>query len=325
VKIKKEKYSFSKQEIEILKQIVTENLALSQIRERLSIKPNLLSHYIKDLQQKQIIRIGQELRSEENAVNSRKNVGYQDNKHSLMLKELLMRYSQVKWENVLSGLGLDVLFQIATGSDSLKESMSLVTFWRYSRNLMALGIVAYNDEKLQINDRFSLLKDFLDEYQAFIIRNLVASVSSNAVLLWQKDSECLIRVPKLAQIDRKGFVKTATSRLQDFGIQLTSDFDVYFYSKGKREIHLEDVILHMLLIEKENVRYNTYCLLLLKKYLSQIDENYLMNKAIWYDLNLQINAMLEFLKTKGIRTGQGLPTWNEFGAKMREYEIEAVA
>jgi hypothetical protein len=143
-------------------------------------------------------------------------------------------------------------------------------------------------------------------------------------MLWQKDFECLIRVPKTTRISQKGFMKTATSCLQNFGIQLISDFDIYFYSKRKTGIRLEDVILHTLLVERGNVRYVTYSLLLLKKELKQVDKNYLLKKAIWYDLSLQINAMLEFLRTRGTRTGFGLPTWNELMIKMREYEVEAV-
>jgi hypothetical protein len=243
----------------------------------------------------------------------------------LILKELLTKYSHIKWENVLSGLGIDVLFQILTDSYDIKESISPATFWRYSRDFMALGIVVETGENLQINDRFSLLKDFLDEYQTFMIKTIVSSVSSNAIMLWQKDFECLIRVPKTTQVTQKGFSKTASSRLQDFGIQLISDFDIYVYSKRKTAIRVEDIILHTLLIERENVRYVTYCLLLLKKEMKQIDKNYLLKKAMWYNLSLQINTMLEFLRTRGTRSGSGLPTWNEFMVKMREYQIEAVA
>jgi len=326
VKTKKAKYAFSKQEIKILKEITGENHSLTQIREILSIKPSLLSHYLKKLQEKHIVKIQQGAVSFKGKfANSRKSMLFQETKHSLTLRELLTKYSHIKWENVLSGLGIDILFQILTGSSSIKESVSPATFWRYSKKFMALGIVADNGENLQINDRFSLLTSFLDEYQNFIIKTIISSASSDAIVLWQKDFECLTRVSKATQVSHGGFTKTATSRLQDFGIQLVSDSDIYFYSRRKTGICLEDIILHTLLIERGNVRYATYGLLLLKKELKQVDKDYLLKKAVWYDLSLQINAMLEFLRTKGIRTGSGLPTWNEFMVKMREYEVEAEA
>lgn len=106
MKTKKEKYAFSKQEIEILKEIASGNHTLSQIREKLSIKPSLLSYHLKKLQEKRIIKIQQgAFALEGNFANSRKSVLFQDTKHSLILKELLVKYSHIKWENVLSRLG----------------------------------------------------------------------------------------------------------------------------------------------------------------------------------------------------------------------------
>jgi DNA-binding MarR family transcriptional regulator len=325
VKTKKEKYAFSKREIEILKVIANDNHILSQIRERCSIKPSLLSHYLKKLQEKDIIRVQQvALSTEMNFANSRKSIFFRDTKHALLLKELLTKYSHIKWEDVLPGLGIEVLFQILAGAYSIDQSVSSITFWRYSRIFMALGIVTCSGEDLQINDRFSLLSNFLEEYQSFIIKAIVSSVSESAIVLWQKDFECLIRLPKTTEISRSDFVKTATSCLPDYGIQLMSDFETYFFSKRKTRICLEDIILHTLLIERGNVRYVTYSLILLKKELAQVDKDYLLKRATWYDLGLQINAMLEFLRTRGARTGSGLPTWNELMAKMREYEDEAL-
>jgi hypothetical protein len=153
-----------------------------------------------------------------------------------------------------------------------------------------------------------------------------SSCFSNSTLSFPSSHTILSnKTPKKTLVSQKGFTKTATSRLQDFGIQLISDFDIYFYSKMKTEVRLEDVILHILLVERGSVRYATYSLLLLKKEQNIIDNDYLLKRAIWYDLSLQINAMLEFLRTRGARTLSGLPTWNEFIAKMSEYNIEAVA
>ena len=323
--MRKENYTFSKQEIEILKQIANGNNALTQIREKLSMTPSLLSHYLKKLEGKYLIKTQHESSFDRSISSSRKSIVFQNTKHSLILKELLTRYSHIKWESVLRGSGIDVLFQILNDSTNIKENISAVTFWRYSRNFMALGIIVDTYEKLQINERFSLLKDFLIEYQKFIINSITSSITDKVTMLWQKDFECLIRVPKTTQVTEKGFTKTATSRFQDFGIQLTSDFDVYFYSKRRTAIILEDVILHTLLIEKRNVRYVTYSLLLLKKEQKRVNKEYLLTEATWYDLNLEVTAMLEFLRTRGTRTGTEFPTWNEFANKLKEYQMETVA
>lgn len=133
----------------------------------------------------------------------------------------------------------------------------------------------------------------------------------------------MIRVPKNVRVPEKNLLKTATSRLNDFGIQLLSDFDIYFYSRRKKIIRVEDVILHTLLLEKNNVRYVTYSLLVLKKNAKRVDKEYLLKEAQRLGLGLQINAMLQFLKTKGKRGGLTLPSWSEFVSRAKEYVVVA--
>lgn len=315
MKRKLENYTFSKMEIKILREIARENHSLSLLKKNLPIKPNLLSYSLKRLLEKRLIVFKTKREK------SRKYVYFGDSKHASLLKELLVTYSHVEWENILAGLGIEVLFEVLNYPQITFENFSIVTFWRYSKDFMALGIMKFDYEGYGINPRFSTLVGFLTEYQGFLLDTLVSSVSEGAVTLWQKDFECLFRVSKDSVLPQDAFLKTATSRLQDFGIPIFSDFDVYFYSKKKKNIRPEDVILHTLLIERDNVRYVTYSLLLLKKGWRRIDKEYLMKEAQRLDLGLQVNAMLQFLETGGARTGLTLPTWTEFAAKAKEYRV----
>jgi hypothetical protein len=174
----------------------------------------------------------------------------------------------------------------------------------------------------EINPRFSLLKDFLMEYQRSILEALVRSVSERAVILWQRDLECLIRLPKDINISQKGFLKTAISLFDEFSLPLMTDFSIYFYSSNKERIRVEDAILHTLLIDRDNPRYTLYSLLLLKKQWIKIDKEYLLKEAQRLELSLLVNAMFQFLETKGVRRGLMLPTWEEFVAKADEYGVK---
>jgi hypothetical protein len=322
VRSKLEDYTFSEQEIRILKEIARENHLLSSIRKSVSIRPSLLSHYLRRLSRKNLIESRKlSLSLEPKAEKSGKYLYFSDSKHALLLKELLLKYDHINWENILSGLGIEVLFQILAEHHVNFKNFSHVTFWRYSKDFMSRGIVDADGDLFHINSRFSLLADFLREYQQFIMSRLVRSLPQPAVVLWQKDFECLIRLSKNLRIDNSEFQKTATSCLQDFGIQLTSDFEVYLYSQRKKTICIEDVLLHTLLIERDNIRYVTYALLLLKKEAKRINKEYLLEEANWFDLGLQVNAMLEFLRTKGVRGGLTLPTWAEFADKARDYGV----
>jgi len=306
-------YTFNKLEIRILKEISKGNHSLSQIRNTLLIKPSLLSYNLKKLLQKGIIKaIGK---------GPQKKVYFDNSKHASLFRELLLLYDHIKWENILSSLAIEVLFQVSNNSEISFRTLSKVTFWRHVRNLKAHGILESDNNRYSINPRFSVLKEFLIEFQHFLISTLIRSISESAVILWQKDFECLIRTHKKLNVPKKNFFRTGTSNLHDFGIPILSDFDIYFYSKNKDTIRAEDVILHTLLIDRDNVRHVLYSLLLLKKEWKGINEEYLLREAQKLDLSLLINAMFQFLRTHGKRKGLTLPTWEEFITKAKEYEV----
>lgn len=316
MKKKLRKYTFNRLEIKILKEVARGNHSLYLLKKFLVIKPNLLSYNLKKLLQKGLIKV------EKKEKRLGKCVYFDNSKQALLFRELLLRYDHIKWENILSGLAIDVLFQTIDKSELTFKNFSKATFWRYMRDLMSHGIITRSeDDFYEINPRFSILKDFLIEYQRFLLDAIVRSVSASAVILWQKDLECLIRVPKDVNISQKSFLRTAISRFNDFGLPLITDFDIYFYSSNMETIRVEDVILHTLLIERDNPRYTLYGLLLLKKQWRRINKEYLLKEAQTLDLSLQLNAMFQFLKTQGVRRGLALPTWEEYLAKAKEYKV----
>jgi len=316
MKKKLRKYTFNRLEIKILKEVARGNHSLYLLKKFLVIKPNLLSYNLKKLLQKGLIKV------EKKEKRLGKYVYFDNSKHALLFRQLLLRYDHIKWENILSGLAIDVLFQTIDKSELTFKNFSKATFWRYMRDLMSHGIITRSeDDFYEINPRFSILKDFLIEYQRFLLDAIVRSVSASAVILWQKDLECLIRVPKDVNISQKSFLRTAVSRFNDFGLPLITDFDIYFYSSNMETIRVEDVILHTLLIERDNPRYTLYGLLLLKKQWRRINKEYLLKEAQTLDLSLQLNAMFQFLKTQGVRRGLALPTWEEYLAKAKEYKV----
>jgi len=299
--------------------LVSENHSLFLIRKELSIKPSYLSKNLNQLRNKGIIRF-QKKKHSTKRFKKRKYVYFDKFKHATLLRELLLEYNHIKWEDILSGLGIEILFHVLDNFKISFENFSKISFWRYSKEFMALGLLNLDEKGYSLNSRFSVLEDFLREYQKYILNRLVRSISEKGSILWQKGFDCLIRLPKNSRFAEPGFLKTATSRLGDFGVPIFSNFEIYYYSNKIKTIHKEDVLLHTLLIEKDNVRYVTYALLLLKKNI-EIDKEYLLKEAQKFELVHQINSMFEFLETKGKRFGYPLPTWNEFSTKAREYGV----
>lgn len=319
MKRKLKNYTFSKKEVRILQEVVSENHSLFLIRKELSIKPSYLSKNLNQLRNKGIIRF-QKKKHVTKRFQNWKYVYFDKFKHATLLRELLLNYNHIKWEDILSGLGIEILFHVLDNFKISFENFSKISFWRYSKEFMALGLLNLDERGYSLNSRFSILEDFLREYKKYLLNRVVRSISKEGNILWQKGFDFLMRIPKNSIITEHGFLKTATSRLGDFGVPIFSNFEIYYHSNKKKTITKEDILLHTLLIERDNVRYIIYALLLLKKN-EEIDKKYLLKEAQKFELVFQVNSMFEFLETKGEKHGYPLPTWNEFSTKAKEYGV----
>jgi len=306
-------YAFNKTEIRLLRELAKGKQSFLQIKKLLQIKSAFLSRNLKKLQQKGIIQTAAE--------GNRKNAYFSETKHASLLKDLLLSYDFMDWENILSGKSIEILFQ--TLDNGYLSSFSGATLWRYLKELKARGIITETQKGYRISTRFSILADFLKEYQLYFVTKISKTLSENSVILWQKDMKFLVRVPNSAEAPTRDFHKTATSIFPAYDMRLFSEFDVYFYSTTKETIKPEDAVLHTLLLEPGNVRYSTYALLLLKKTEKQIDKKYLLKEAEHFGLENQVKGMLEFLQTHIRPEGQPLPTWEDFADKARDYGVTA--
>ena len=305
-------YDFSKIELQLLRELAKGQQSLLQIKGLLQIKSAFLSRNMKKLQQKGIIQTAAE--------GNRKNAYFSETKHASLLRDLLLSYDFMDWENILSGKSIEILFQTLDDEGDL-SSFSSATLWRYLKELKARGIITKTQKGCTINTRFSILADFLKEYERYFVNKISKTLSENSVILWQKDMEFLVRVPKSTEAPSGDFQKTATAIFAQYGLPLFSEFDIYYYSTNKKTIRPEDVILHTLLIEPNNVRYKTYALLLLRKVHKQIDLTYLQKESERLGLKNQIDAMLQFLETHIRPEGQSLPSWDEFVLKAEDYGV----
>jgi hypothetical protein len=211
-------YSFSKVELQTLKEIAKGNYELSSIQTMLAIKPSLLTYTLKKLQNKGIIQFTH--------TGTKKQANFSNFKHATLLRDLLSIYDYVDWENVLNGKSIEILFQ--TLSD-FKESLNIPrnTRWRHMKNFKSRGIITKEDK---INPQFRGLSEFLAEYQSFFAKKIASTLSDNALILWQENMEFLVRTPKNTREAAENFHRTATSKFSEYGLPLFSEFDVYFYS-----------------------------------------------------------------------------------------------
>lgn len=297
MKTKKKNYYFSEKELEIAREIAYGSRSLVELRNRLSIKPNLLTYYLRKLEEKEIVGLEKCFYSPQRNSEPRKIIAIRGTEHALLLRELFQKLPPISWEKVLSESGLEMLLQATAGSDM--AAIPSTTFRRYCKRLENLGVMTRNDGVYKVkNDLFELL-EFVAAYRCYILRKQLSSVSmAETKILWHKGSEFLIKVPKGKDIAQEGFRKAATSLLPNFRIATVTDFDVYLYSNGKRELSVEETILHILLIDRGNAHYTTYSYLLLQKELKNIDEDVLRRNAELYDLSDEVNRLLKIAKVR---------------------------
>ena len=237
-------YTFNKAELAILKEISKGNHELASIKRALSITPQLLSYNLKKLEKKSLITTTKHT--------LKKQAYFGDSKHATLLLDLLSIYNHIDWENVLSGKAIDILLQTLNGHEDQEFSIPRNTLWRYLKNLKARGIITQNNS---INPRFNALSEFLSEYQKFFLRKLATTISKEAVILWQKDGEFLMRTPN-SSATSENFHKTATSIMQDYDLPLFSESEIYLYSKKERNFARRRYTAH-LLIAPDGTRYAT--------------------------------------------------------------------
>ena len=104
-------YAFNKAELQILKEIARGNHGLSSIQKKLSVKPSLLTYTLKKLESKGLIKLANK--------GVKKQAYLSETKHAILLRNLLMIYDYVDWENLLKNKAIEILFQVLTDSNKL--------------------------------------------------------------------------------------------------------------------------------------------------------------------------------------------------------------
>ena len=197
-------YAFSKSELQILRELSKGKQFLSEIRKSLSLKPALLSYNLKKLKKKGLIQTTEE--------GNRKYACFSETSHAELLRDLLIRYDHVDWENILTGKTIDILFQALSAKEGNLSGFSNATLWRYLKELRGRGIIGETQKRYQINSRFQVLIDFLKEYQRYFVNKISKTLSENTVILWQEAGISSLGHQKL----RSGYLKTSTKLLPQY-------------------------------------------------------------------------------------------------------------
>src|SRR2546425_3834304 len=300
-----EPYELSRTDWEILGQVSQSPGSISELAGRIHKSPPVVTESVNRLISKGLV-------DEEKGLN-RRLVRLSERKHAQLLRELLLKYPRVPWEDLLSFSGIIPLLRLELGTVPLSVSRS--TEWRALRNLMSHGIISRKDDTFEINPKFGKAGEFINEFQNYYNLNQAREASDKAVIVWSRGPSFIIRVPEEAMIRDNRFKPTATTKMPEYGIPLVSSSKFYFYSPLAKEIAPEDTVLHTLLTD--GITNTTYALILMAKI--SVDRKKLLRKAEEYDLKPQVQGMIDFLEGKKTTPSLNLPTWSEFAEKARDY------
>jgi predicted transcriptional regulator len=273
---------------------------------------------LKDLKQKGFVDV------EKTGISKR--VAISTNNHSSLLKTFLIEHHYMKVEKVLSGPTLEILLSLAYSKVKLSEIIEMSgyserTVRKVMKKLKELGIVVTENFYYSKAPAFELLYEFVKEFQHYLNIKKALSFSPDAVILWEKGKEFILKT-QLEIKERKNLFSTCFAKMHDFGIKLMlPGYRYYFYTPYKKRLKAEDVALHTLVVDKMSTRSILYVLLLITRNLKKIDVDYIKKEAEKFQLEEMIYHLFEYLKSKGKTKPPYFPAWGEFKSKAEEYGI----
>ena len=310
------KMKLTTNEIKILGEIAKgDGRRIADIGISLDIFQESLSRTLKSLEKKGLIE------TEKSGIS--KYLFFSETKHSTLFKTLLLEFTHVKFENFLSGSSLEILYHLSNSSLSrseivLRTGLSEKTIQTKLKNLREFGIVFSERGLYRLNERFDLLRDFLLEFRRYLNLKTAQEFAKDAIIIWQEDDEFLIKTSE--RKESENFFLTSITAFHRYGVQLfLPEYHYYFYSKQRKKLCLEDVILHALVLDPTDTRVILSVLLLWKK--QKVDVDYLTKESDKYQLSKTVEDLVKYMNTRGEVRPDHFPTWREYEVRAKEYGL----
>jgi len=308
----------------VLRQIELEVLAtidrgdtISELATKLDHSESYLSRAVSDLVEKGLVYTERDGR--------RKRVVPSNARAVELYQDLVRQHSHIEFSELVTGKSLEVLYyldqprtvaEIAARSDNYRNTVN-----RVLKRFRDRGLVGTVDGHYEFNADFDRLHAFARELTHHLHRHRLETVAPKGTILWEGFDEFLAQAE--TDINAAGFHETGLARFAAFDLQfLLTGHRYYVYSEGLDEVSPAEFCCHTLIIDDDS-RHRSYCLLLLSHV--DIDEEHLQEQAAKYDLEDEIDALLQYLETQGEVDNDRLPEWDEFRDLAADYEVELPA
>lgn len=222
------------------------------------------------------------------AKGSRKIIEIASTIHAQKLKEIILYYNTIAFEDILADS--KILFLSAISQDwitlhiaSQLSNVSIYTIQRYTRALQNRGIIIKKNSLYTINEKAWLgLKEFLIAYRNYI--------TINGVIKWKYQNEVIVQVSAEQKVD--GSI-TGLANYDTFGVQVLTIKAMYVIPK--RKISKEETFIHSL-YEVEDPRTLHLALTFFIK--NKLSIKKLIPMAMKYGVYSKVKEIEQLLKTK---------------------------
>lgn len=280
----------SPREIALLRHLRDGEQPRKEVAIALGIPPSGLTRLVKSLESKGIVVVRK--------VGMSSSMNFSDMKHASILRRILNEYGHMELEEILSLASLRVIISLATQSPSTRPEMlssskvSPRTLQTVLSRLRAVGMLRIRRRgTYELSNRFELFADFARELVSFFNHKKALAFSSDSVVVWERGNEFVVRTR--AREERDGFMKTAFSAFDGYGVPLVQDWHYYLHPHGTWRRTPEEVFLQSLLIRPLSSReFNALNMLWSRKNL-RLRMSQLRAKARRYGVDADLERLID--------------------------------
>ncbi|UCE37548.1 MAG: winged helix-turn-helix transcriptional regulator [Thermoplasmata archaeon] len=305
----------NKNQIKILRLLSEKGYgSVSSLAKVLKLSPSRTDVLLKDLQDLGLV----EMKRSGKAVEVHTSI----NKHAKAFRRLVTLNPHLRYETILTNQRINILISLlrspmTKGDISLELDVSERTIERALSSLMENGIIISEGRALKINPQHYDLMEFIREFISYVN---VKIAGSETIIIWEYLDEFIVETK--GPLKRPGFLLTGFQALEDFGVPLiVGDSRQYLYSPHKIILRVEDVCLHIMMINPRSIRAITYIVMATLKNKEIWNWGYMESESKTYNVEKMIRRLKKFIKTKGKEKPEDFPSWKEIKEKAKEYGI----
>lgn len=234
--------------------------------------------------------------------------------HAQKLEVIIKNFNRLPLEKILSysNLKLIAILERPLNKKEISQMINVSRQWTYKtiKDLSHYGIILKKQKGYYINSMHQPLFEFAKEYYNYKNHQTLKMVSEDAQIIWQQGTEFLFKTKKFLT----KHAETAVTAFSKYNLPLLGDTKYYYNTC--RQLQINDIILHTILVNPQSKTYNAYACLLYEK----TKPKDIVKKARIYNLTEHIQTLISFIDKQESKK-KFLPSWDEYISLAEQYGV----